>query len=395
MIYFLFFICVCSFYFEEEIREYSSKTLDFIKFIHDNNPLLLSYYEDEKEEEEQKNEEDKQEEQEQEQEQKIELYENKYLDRYKKFTSEYSLNENDLEYKNKSFNLFVKEHYNKIEYLKNQIPIEEKEMDRLSLELNQILEKYKNGEMEKIDWEMSGCDDDEDDTTFEEEVYNDYDELCKIKKEIFTRKTRLSEFKSKFRELIAKTIEQVERDAEEKSYTNMIENKLNGFINNYIIETTPVGNVIMRYNNDKKSFEYFSNHSVPYRYLETIGRKYILTYKCKDIFIDMDEEVEKANKLNEMKKNDKSDKSIENKKLLIKPINSASILKNKNVEPPPNRTSQTIVNPINNIEMAVKNANRYTWEGRFNDFKIIKCEKKFNSNNISFSEFKTKYGKKS
>ena len=57
-------------------------------------------------------------------------------------------------------------------------------MDRLSLELNQILEKYKNGEMEKIDWEMSGCEDDEDDTTFEEEVYNDYDELCKLKKEI-------------------------------------------------------------------------------------------------------------------------------------------------------------------------------------------------------------------
>jgi hypothetical protein len=62
---------------------------------------------------------------------------------------------------------------------------------------------------------------------------------------------------------------------------------------------------------------------------------------------------------------------------------------NKKIDIPPNRSNQTIVNPINNIEIAVKNSNRYIWEGRFGDFKIIKSYKKSDKNNISFKEFKT------
>ena len=382
MIYFSFIVAVCFIYFEKEMREYALKIFDFIEFMHDNNPLLLSYYE----EQEQK-------EQEEQQEQKTELYENKYLDKFKKFTNEYFFSKEDLEFNDTRYFSHFKEHYNEIEHLTNKIPIEEKEMDRLSLELNQILEKYKNGEMEKIDWEMSGCDDDEDDTTFEEEVYNDYDELCKLKKEIFTRKSRLSDFKKKYSELTAKCLHQIQCDSREKSRLDMIENKMNGCINNYVLEYTPVGNVIMRYNNNKKSFEYFSNHSVPYRFLETIGRKYVLSYGCKNAFVDMDEEVERANKLNEEKKNKKSQTS-KSQPFKPQPFKLQTKLENKKIETPPNRTGQTIVNPINNIDMAIKDANRYTWEGRFNDFKIIKTGKKSNANNISFSEFKSKYGKK-
>jgi hypothetical protein len=49
----------------------------------------------------------------------------------------------------------------------------------------------------------------------------------------------------------------------------------------------------MRYNNEKKSIEYFSNNSIPYRYLEPVGRKYIMTYWCKPIFFDIEEELKK------------------------------------------------------------------------------------------------------
>jgi hypothetical protein len=178
--------------------------------------------------------------------------------------------------------------------------------------------------------------------------------------------------------------EKTEEELKENSHMNMIENKLNQLMNNYIIEYTPVGNIIMRFNNNKKSFEYYSNHSVPYRYLESIGRKYVLTYKCKDIFIDMDEEVDKVNKLNEMKPNK------ETNKLMKKPqvFKSQQMFTNKKIEIPPNRTGQSIINPINNVEMAVKDSNRYTWEGRFGDFKFIKTEKKIYKNNMSFKEFK-------
>jgi hypothetical protein len=36
-----------------------------------------------------------------------------------------------------------------------------------------------------------------------------------------------------------------------------INNRLDKYVNNYILEQTPLGNVYMRYNNSKKSFEYF------------------------------------------------------------------------------------------------------------------------------------------
>ena len=42
--------------------------------------------------------------------------------------------------------------------------------------------------------------------------------------------------------------------------------------------------------------------------------------------------------------------------------------------------------------MIIKVSNRYTWEGRFADFKIIKSEKK-SDNNISFKEFKRRQQK--
>ena len=45
-----------------------------------------------------------------------------------------------------------------------------------------------------------------------------------------------------------------------------IDKKVKNFIHNYILENTPMGNIYMRYNKDKGSFEYFSNNTIPYIY---------------------------------------------------------------------------------------------------------------------------------
>ena len=50
--------------------------------------------------------------------------------------------------------------------------------------------------------------------------------------------------------------------------------------NNVVMEYTPVGNVIMSYNSEKGSFEYYSDSIVPYRYLNVVGRKYACVYNC-------------------------------------------------------------------------------------------------------------------
>lgn len=55
--------------------------------------------------------------------------------------------------------------------------------------------------------------------------------------------------------------------------------------NNYVLEKTPISNVIMVYNNDKNGFQYFSDNAIPYRYLEVVCRKYVIQFNCKPLFI--------------------------------------------------------------------------------------------------------------
>ena len=61
-----------------------------------------------------------------------------------------------------------------------------------------------------------------------------------------------------------------------------------------IHETTPAGDVILLYNKDKEQFQYYSNHEIPYRYLEVVVRKYVLSYNCIDLYTDIHQEYKKA-----------------------------------------------------------------------------------------------------
>jgi len=387
MIYFLFFVTAFIVYFEEEVKKYAFEVYKFIEFIHENNPLLLHYYNYENENEYLDFYEEQQEQQEQKESEKVELYENKYLTRFKDFTNEYLFNEQDLEYEKNQFERMRIYHNSLIVSFEKQILTDTSKLNQLVCQEDELLKKYPNGEMEKIDDEYNKTNDDDYEND-DLKIYNDYEQLCDLRERITDKRNKLEKILNDLMILKEKT----EEELKEEARTNMIENKLNEFVNNYIIEYTPVGNVIMRFNNNKKSFEYYSNNSIPYRYLEPIGRKYVLTYRCKDIFIDMDEEVEKVNKLNEMKKNEMKKNEIKNNKPIVRPqtfkSQQTSLANKKMIDIPPNRTNQTIINPINNAEMAIKDSNRYTWEGRIADFKIIKSEKKTDRNNISFKDFK-------
>lgn len=55
--------------------------------------------------------------------------------------------------------------------------------------------------------------------------------------------------------------------------------------NNFLMETTPNGNVIMKYNNERESFEYYSDKDIPYKYLETVARKFVKTFFCYEYYI--------------------------------------------------------------------------------------------------------------
>lgn len=63
---------------------------------------------------------------------------------------------------------------------------------------------------------------------------------------------------------------------------------LNSLGNKYIKETTPFGIVILNYNNEYNSFDYYCKKTtiVGFNYLEVVSRIYVVNYDCKSIYSD-------------------------------------------------------------------------------------------------------------
>lgn len=211
-----------------------------------------------------------------------------------------------------------------------------------------------------------------------------------------------------------------EEETRDAAKQHVLDKKLAGFINNYVLEMTPQGNVYMRYNSSKKSFEYFSNNTIPYRYLEPVGRKYVITYFCKPLFIDIEEELKKSQDKKDQEeqlKKEKQDKKDELDKgkgqgirekekdiyTKLKSYNNdptaTAIMKTKNRQsgamPLPPQIQANLPNVNSSVapeKMLLKeNANRYTWEGRMSNLSLIKkVEKKHVDKNyeMSFADFK-------
>lgn len=165
--------------------------------------------------------------------------------------------------------------------------------------------------------------------------------------------------------------------------------------NSYVMENTPLGNVAMCYNHEKETFEYYSDKVIPYRYLEPVARKYVIFFQCKQLYVDMDEELkqselksqqdktaqEEADKLRKQQlEANKSD--VPKKELFAKlkhynrePTNGPSNLKNNKPNLLPNYMKPTVVQtqsqPSNNV-LLKEHANRYTHSGRFSNFVILK-----------------------
>ena len=225
------------------------------------------------------------------------------------------------------------------------------------------------------------------------------------------------ETKKEYDEFFSMKFSEEETRGAAKQY--VLDKKLEGFINNYVLEFTPQGNVYMRYNSSKKSFEYYSNNTIPYRYLEPVGRKYVITYFCKPLFIDIDDELKKAQQKKddedqlkneqkeqkEQKQKDDKEKGINEKDIYakLKSYNNdpttAAIMKTKNRQmgamslPPQIQANLPNVNgSVAPEKMLLKeNANRYTWEGRMSNLSLIKkVEKKHTDKNyeMSFADFK-------
>ena len=318
------------------------------------------------------------------------ILETKYANKYaEKYIQKFKMLKNDCN--------FSEEEYNKISALKNSIKKDlidkyKKEINENNDILNNInnidniisTDRLENNE-EGIELLLKYFDLSEE---FKEDPENvdleEYLKQLKIDKE--SKETRLKEL-VQMTETYDKTDAEIEKDA----YDIVLKEYLLKHKNNYVLEYTPLGNVYMRYNSEKETFEYFSDSTLPYRYLETVARKYVITFFCRPIYIDIEEEL-KNTKNENINGNSKQSVNIN-----IKPTKETLEIINKIKSKNANVSLNAQVNLANikssggdNIVLKER-ANRYTWEGRLHDFcPLKKIDKKIVDKrlNITFSEFK-------
>jgi hypothetical protein len=329
-------------------------------------------------------------------------YEYKYLKELRNLPKEYTFTEEEIQLETEKV----------VEFSKKA----EKELEQIKISLtNQI--KNHNKILKQIEeFDFVDCSE-------------DFEEKLELKSEEKELKEGLELLKMKLEELNTTGIDIENIKDEAKKY--VIKERLDKMKNNFIIEKTPLGNIVMIYNNIRGTFDYYSDSNIPYRFLETVGRKYVLTFNCRPIFIDMEEELklyelklkEKEEKEKEKENENEKEKEInENEKENEKEINEnenekkkvkTKEEKKKNVfakfksynreagsgkvntaAPPKNSIPNTKITDDSkkNEKMILKeNANRYTCEGRFSNFNILqkvdrkKVDKKYST---TFADFK-------
>ncbi len=199
------------------------------------------------------------------------------------------------------------------------------------------------------------------------------------------------------------------KSAEEEAKEFVIKKRLEKLNNCYIIEYTPLGNVLMIYDLERETFKYFSDSSIPYRYLDVVSRKYVKQFACRPLYIDMDDEIllaeEKWKKDKKIKEDEeaKREECIKNQKPIsvkksvfakFKSYNKEAGTGHVNVAAPPKNSipNRNMNEKKENGKIILKDkANRYTYEGKIVNFSFIKkpdrkvIDKKFA---MTFGDFK-------
>ena len=152
----------------------------------------------------------------------------------------------------------------------------------------------------------------------------------------------------------------------------LTEEFVNDLCLNTVTETTPRGDVLMYYSSKLGTFVYHSHtKEIPYNYLETVARKYVIEYNCKKLYIDIRKEYEKGvQKYKEIKAKEEEEKNAadetkekENKKKQIfanfKTYNRKGEVHNKQND---------------KIYILKEQANRYSYRGKIEEYSEAKVE---------------------
>ncbi len=322
-------------------------------------------------------------------------YEDKYLNEIRRLNKEWEFTEEEqqllLHFSKDFYHTYIENSNNRIAEINEEI---------------EVIENENNEDTDAVD--VIENTNDSGDELFFENTLEDRKKLREKQISVLLEEQTILKLEIETDEGIAKLKENVDEQARQ----HIIKTRLDKLKNNYAMEKTPVGNVLMMYDKDRESFKYYSDCNIPYRYLEVVGRKYVKMFNCRPIFIDMEEELklfeEKWDKDQEFKKakeeeekrimeeatkNEQSIKSKKNVFAKFKNYNKDAGGKISMAAPPKNSIpNKNIIEVKDNEKILLKErANRYTYDGKFANFQFLKkVEKKvFNKRlGVSFADFK-------
>lgn len=329
-------------------------------------------------------------------------YEDKFLEDIRKMNKEYVLDDAE-----------------KIDESKQYLELLKKASDERIHQIIQIRDSISKIEIKLIkydgDEDYCTCDDDDEDVNLGETKEERIKMLVTQQKELRDEKNKLDELYSS-----VKYQEESLNKINEEARKFIIDKRLDKLESCYVMEFTPLGNVLMKYDKNKESFIFYSDSTIPYRYLEVVGRKFVKQFNCRPIFVDMEEELKLAEEKWEKEKEEKEEKEEEDKRKKAEAIKNKVPLeeKKKNVftkfksynkesgtghvstaAPPKNSIPNKKLTKTQENENTLlkQKANRYTYEGKIINFSFIKkvdrkvVDKKFG---MSFADFKKNMLKK-
>jgi len=322
-------------------------------------------------------------------------YEDKYLEEIRKLSKEFHFDTEEEETKTAKY----------IEYWKEINFQNAEKIAVLTKKLNKIIKKLdKIEKIEKEEDEYYVYSDDSDSSN--ELTFTD--EILQVEKEVLLKEIRTLQTQVESEEGQNEIIQK----ARDLSHEYVVNQRLEKIKNCYIMECTPLGNVLMIYDTYRSTFKYFSDNSIPYRYLETVARKYVKCYNCRPIFVDMEEELKLAEEKWEKERKEKeekddlekkrqeelknSNKPSENRKSVFAKFKSYNKdqATNKTMAAPPKNSipNKALTKEQENEKILLKErANRYTYEGKISNFSFLKkverkiVDKKYA---MTFADFK-------
>ena len=138
--------------------------------------------------------------------------------------------------------------------------------DKYKRDLHKLKEEY--SEMMSYYNSNNESDDDDDDIYDDEEATQLRDEIIKLQS-------------------LLKNEDQINGIALQECFADVKSKLMESLQNNFLLENTPIGNVVMVYNCKKEGFSYYSDKSISNKYLESVCKKYCIQFKCKLLFNDV------------------------------------------------------------------------------------------------------------